>query len=86
MPAISIFFGIVIRMFYEDHEPPHFHAEYQGQRGKFDLSGRLLVGNVQSKTALRLIRRWAKQHEAEIRANWQRMKTGRPLEAIEPLR
>jgi hypothetical protein len=54
MPAVSIFFGIVIRMFYNDHGPVHFHAEYQGQRGKFDLTGRMLVGNIQSKTALRL--------------------------------
>jgi len=86
MPAISIFFGIVIRMFYKDHEPPHFHAEYQGQRGKFDLTGKMLVGSIQSKTALRLIRQWARQHAAEIRANWQRMKADKPLEAIEPLR
>jgi uncharacterized protein DUF4160 len=41
MPAISIFFGIVIKMFYNEHEPPHFHAEYQGQRATFDLSGRM---------------------------------------------
>ena len=86
MPAISIFFGIVIRMFYNDHKPVHFHAEHQGQRGKFDLSGRMVAGNIDSKTALRLIRQWARQHEAEIRANWQRMKTGKALETIEPLR
>ncbi len=86
MPAISIFFGIVIRMFYNDHEPPHFHAEYQGQRGKFDLRGRMVAGSISSKTALRLIRQWARQHQTEIRANWQRMKTGKPLETIEPLR
>jgi hypothetical protein len=86
MPAISIFFGIVIRMFYNDHEPVHFHAEYQGQRGKFDLTGRMVAGNVVSKTALRLIRQWAKLHEPEIGANWQRMKAGKPLEMIEPLR
>jgi len=86
MPAISIFFGIVIKMFYKEHDPAHFHAEYQGQRGKFDLSGRMVLGNISSKTALRLIRQWARQHEVEIRANWRRMKAGQPLEAIEPLR
>ena len=86
MPAISIFFGIVIRMFYNDHEPVHFHAEYQGQRGKFDLTGRMVAGNILSKTALHLIRQWAKLHAAEIAANWQRMKAGKPLETIEPLR
>ncbi len=86
MPAISIFFGIVIKMSYNEHDPVHFHAEYQGQRGKFDLSGRMVVGNIGSKTALHLIRRWAREHEAEIRANWQRMEAGKPLEMIEPLR
>jgi hypothetical protein len=57
-----MFFGIVIRMFYNDHEPPHFHAEYQGQRGKFDLEGSMAVGNVHSRTALRLIKEWASLH------------------------
>ncbi len=86
MPAISLFFGIVIKMFYNDHEPAHFHAEYQGQRGKFDIKGRMVAGNIDSKTALRLIRQWAKEHETEIRANWKRARAGQPLEAIEPLR
>lgn len=39
MPIVSVFFGIVIRMFYQEHEPPHFHAEHQGQRGTFDFEG-----------------------------------------------
>ena len=34
MPIISAFFGIVIRMYYRDHEPPHFHAEHAGQQAK----------------------------------------------------
>ena len=46
----------------------------------------MVVGNIGSKTARRLIRQWAKEHEAEIRANWLRMKAGKPLEVIEPLR
>lgn len=86
MPAISIFFGIIIRMFYNEHEPAHFHAEYQGQRAKFDFTGRMMVGTIGSKTARHLIRQWAKAHETELRANWQRMKAGKPLELIEPLR
>lgn len=80
-----MFFGIVIRMFYNDHEPPHFHAEYQGQRGKFDLDGNMMAGNVQSRTALRLIKEWASPHRQEIEANWERMKAGRALSRIPPL-
>lgn len=85
MPIVSMFFGIVIRMFYNDHDPPHFHADYQGQRGKFDLDGNMTEGNVHSRTALRLIREWAALHRPEIEADWQRAKEGRPLESIEPL-
>ena len=85
MPVISMFFGMLIRMFYNDHDPPHFHAEYQGQRGKFDLEGDMVVGNVQSRTALRLVKEWAGLHRAEIEANWASMKAGRPLNRIPPL-
>lgn len=85
MPIISMFFGIVIRMFYNEHEPAHFHAEYQGQRGKFDLNGEMTVGNIHSLTALRLIREWATLHRREIQANWEKMKAGKPLEHIAPL-
>lgn len=85
MPIIAVFFGIVIRMFYKEHEPAHFHAEHQGQRGKFDFSGKMLAGDIKSKTALRLIRQWAVAHSAELEANWVKMKAGRPLERIPPL-
>jgi hypothetical protein len=83
MPIISTFFGIVIRMFYREHEPAHFHAEYQGQQGKFDLYGEVIVGNIRSKTALRLIKDSA--HHDELMANWENTKAGRPMERIAPL-
>jgi hypothetical protein len=85
VPIISIFFGIVVRMFYKEHEPPHFHAEYQGQEGKFDFNGRVTIGNIQSRTALRLIRQWAALHHADLEANWAKMKAGQPLDKIAPL-
>jgi len=85
MPIISTFFGIIIRMFYREHEPAHFHAEHQGQQGKFDFDGSMIVGNIRSRTALRLIREWAFLHRTELETNWQKMKAGRPLERIEPL-
>ena len=72
-------------MFYREHEPPHFHAEYQGQQGKFDVDGHQIVGNVESGTALRLIAEWAALHRRELDANWEKMKLGRPLDRIQPL-
>lgn len=85
MPAISIFFGIVVRMYYNEHRPPHFHAEYQGQKGVFDFSGRLLAGNFKSKVALRLIREWAVRHKHELMVNWKLVEAKKPLNLIEPL-
>ena len=72
-------------MFYQEHGPPHFHAEHQGQQGKFDFGGKMLVGNIQSKTALRLIRQWATLHQVELEANWANTEAGKPLEKIQPL-
>ena len=46
MPVISVFFGIVVRMFYREHGVPHFHAEYQGQQATFTFEGELLDGRV----------------------------------------
>jgi hypothetical protein len=85
MPIISIFFGIVVRMFYREHDPAHFHAEHQGQQATFSFDGEILSGEIRSGTAKRLIRDWALGHRAELEANWQRMKEGQPMDRIPPL-
>lgn len=85
MPIISVFFGIVIRMYYEDHDPPHVHAEYQGQRAKFDFDGKLIAGGFRSALARRRVAEWAKLNRPALEANWQRMKAGRALERVKPL-
>ena len=66
-----MFFGIVIRMFYQEHEPPHFHAEHHGQ--------------MHSRTAKRLIREWTRLNRQELENNWRRIKSGEGLERIPPL-
>ncbi|MCU0224325.1 MAG: DUF4160 domain-containing protein [Acidobacteria bacterium] len=85
MPIISMFFGIVIRMFYREHGVPHFHAEYQGQVATFTFDGQILAGCIESRTAFRLIQEWATLHSAELEANWFSAKAGEPLERISPL-
>ena len=66
MPEISRFLGIVIRMFYDDHNPPHLHAEYGGNKVLLDFQGNILQGSLKSKTALRLVREWIDIHELEL--------------------
>lgn len=85
MPVISAFFGIVIRMFYQEHGPPHFHAEHQGDQATFSFDGEVMAGDIRSGRALRHIRQWASLHRRDLEANWERLKAGRPLEGIEPL-
>jgi hypothetical protein len=80
MPVISTFFGIVIRMFYKEHEPQHFHAEQAGQHAKFDFAGNVVAGQIRSRKARERIRNWAQLHQVELEANWAKMKAGRPLE------
>jgi hypothetical protein len=79
MPTISTFFGIVIRMFYQDYPPAHFHAEYQGQQGKFGFDGVMTVGNIRSRTALRLIRSGPSSTEANSRRTGRGHARGRRL-------
>lgn len=85
MPYVSMFFGIIIRMFHNDHNPPHFHAEYQGQSGKFDLDGNLVQGNIRSRTAKALIKKWAKLHKDELAENWERAQKLGEIHKIDPL-
>jgi hypothetical protein len=86
MPIVSAFSGIVVRMYYHEHGPPHFHAEHGDDRATFAFDGKLLAGRIRSQAAIRKIRRWAGLHTQELEANWARLIASRPLERIEPLR
>ncbi len=82
MPVISLFFGIVIRMYFDDHPPPHFHASYQGFEAFVAInSGEVVTGNLPRKAA-RIVRQWALDHRAELMANWDRGVALLPLEMI----
>jgi hypothetical protein len=86
MPEISRFFGIIIRMYYNDHAPPHVHAEYQGEKVLLDFRGNIVRGEIGSKTALRLVREWIDSHSAELEEDWNLARAGRDLKPIDPLK
>jgi hypothetical protein len=85
MPEISRFFGIIIRMFYKEHSPPHLHAEYAGRKAVFDFRGNITRGDMGSKTAVRLVREWIDDHVDELERDWELARAERPLVPIEPL-
>ncbi len=85
MPELARFYGIVVRMYYDDHPPPHVHGEYQGQRAKLDFAGRGLAGRLSSATALRRMRKWLERRPRELTRNWKLAGEGKPLEPVAPL-
>ncbi|HEY1688019.1 MAG TPA: DUF4160 domain-containing protein [Solirubrobacteraceae bacterium] len=85
MPRISFFYGIVITMYFYDHEPPHFHAQYAEHHAVIVISsGAVLVGGLPSR-ALKLVSEWASLHREELEADWERAKGGAIPEPIDPL-
>lgn len=85
MPEISRFFGIRIEMFYDDHDPPHFHARYEGQRAVFSLTGECMEGGLSSTKATRMIGEWAILYQYELNENWLLAEKHLPLNRIPPL-
>ena len=85
MPEISRFFGIIIRMFFDEHNHPHIHAEHQGNKAVFDLSGNITRGNLKSRTAIKLAREWIDLHFAELLEDWELAQAGKEIKRIDPL-
>lgn len=85
MPEIARFLGIVIKMFYNDHNPPHFHAEYGDQTGWIDIENLVLIRGELPRKQLQLVLGWAALHQEELRLNWNRARAGESIERIAPL-
>lgn len=84
MPEISRFLGIVIRMFYKDHSPPHFHAEY----GDYEITVEIQTGIVSGRfprRALRAVLDWTELYREELLKDWELARLEKPLQTIQPL-
>ena len=85
MPTISMFYGIVVLMFWDDHNPPHFHARYADSEAIVSIGElQVLVGGLPLR-AERLLLEWAAQHQGELMENWELCKSLRRPNAIAPL-
>lgn len=85
MPEISRFYGIVITMFVSEHNPPHFHVEYQGFRAMITIEEGIVVGSL-PRRILALVFEWLDLHKNELLENWKRVETNQILRKIEPLK
>ena len=85
MPEVSRFYGIVVAMFWGDHNPPHFHARYGGDQAVIEIGTlRVLEGHLPPR-ALGLVMEWASQHSEELFQNWNNVESNQPLNKIAPL-
>lgn len=85
MPTISIFYGIKIIMYYREHLPPHFHAEYGNEEAEIGIDPILILEGELSRSTRSKVFEWAAIHQAELRANWELARGHLPLLQIEPL-
>jgi hypothetical protein len=88
MPTLSMFFGIIIRMYYapKEHNPPHIHIYYQEYSGTLEIETCLVIeGNVPTKQ-LRLVTAWVEIHKDELLADWTLCQNGEKPFTIEPLK
>lgn len=86
MPEISRFYEIIIAMFFDDHNPPHFHARYGSEKVAIEIETlRILEGYI-SPRALGLVVEWASQHKNELLENWELVKSNHTPKKIIPLK
>jgi hypothetical protein len=85
MPEVSRFFGIVIRLHNADHNPPHFHATYQGWTVEVDIRTLELMEGTISPRALGLALECACLHQGDLLEAWRRAAAGEPIAKISPL-
>jgi hypothetical protein len=85
VPEISRFFGIVIKMFFDDHNPPHFHAFYAEHEVLIDIGHLSVFAGALPPRALGLVIEWATLHQAELLNDWAKARGQQPLDKIAPL-
>jgi hypothetical protein len=85
VPRLSEFYGIVIYMYWRDHDPPHFHAVYGGHEAQVRIEDGTVIDGSLPRVAERLVREWARLRRSELVADWERAQVPEALLPIEPL-
>ncbi len=85
MPTISFFFGVAVRMYFDEHAPPHFHAYYGSEAAVIEIETLRVREGKLPRRALALVLEWASQHRSELEENWRRAEDHEQLLSISPL-
>ena len=86
MPEICRFYSIIIKMFFDDHNPPHFHAEQGNDETLIEIGTLTVFAGTLPPRAFGLVMEWAALHRDELLAFWEDARKLRPLGKIDPLR
>ena len=85
MPEIALFLGIRVTMYYDDHNPPHFHAEYAGRKALIDIQEGYVIRGGLPNRQLKYVLAWTELHRDELMQNWELARDNAPLNRIAPL-
>ena len=85
MPEVSRFYGIVIKIFYDDHNPPHFHAEYGEYELLVNINTLAILGGSFPARALGMVTEWASLRQRELAAAWEKASQLQAPGKIDPL-
>ena len=85
MPTICMFYGILIRMYWNDHAPPHFHVEYGEYRAQYLIETLVLSRGQRPRRAHALVLEWAAMHRNELMEDWELCELKQQPKMISPL-
>jgi hypothetical protein len=85
MPEISRFYGIIIKMFHNDHQPPHFHAEFGDAKMLIAIETLTVIAGSLPPRATGMVMEWALEHREELRHAWEQARNKQPLDRVGPL-
>lgn len=85
MPEISRFCGIIVYMYIDDHNPPHFHVWYNGYEAVITIEEGIVIGSL-PRRELKLVYEWLDIHKEELLENWSLLSNSEMANKIEPLK
>ena len=86
MPEISRFYGVVIKMYFNEHNPPHFHAEYGEYKALININSMGIVSGKLPSRVLGMVVEWASMNQSQLKREWNKARNMESLGKISPLK